>query len=130
MDNNNKKYFYIETQKNGVEVVHMTSKELNKYCNENGLSSRGVGYDRLEEFKLKEGILEDNCKICNCVVKTTFAEPVKSELIKKNICFGCNFWLEIENSINNPILLVQSPFGIYWQILGAWDKELVLLEEL
>ena len=31
---------------------------------------------------------------------------------------------------NDPILLVQSPFGIYWQILGAWDKELVLLEEL
>ena len=31
---------------------------------------------------------------------------------------------------NDPILLVQSPFGMYFQILGAWDKELVLLEEL
>ncbi len=35
-----------------------------------------------------------------------------------------------EEKRNDPILLVQSPFGIYWQILGAWDKELVLLEEL
>lgn len=30
----------------------------------------------------------------------------------------------------DPILLVQSPFGFYFQILGAWDKELILLSEL
>lgn len=31
---------------------------------------------------------------------------------------------------NDPILLVQSPFGAYWQVLGAWDKEMILLEYL
>lgn len=30
----------------------------------------------------------------------------------------------------DPILLVQSPFGHFWQILGAWDKEMLLVEEL
>lgn len=30
----------------------------------------------------------------------------------------------------DPILLVQSPFGFYWQIIGAWDKEMLLLSEL
>ena len=30
----------------------------------------------------------------------------------------------------DPILLVQSPFGFFWQILGAWDKEMILLGEL
>jgi uncharacterized lipoprotein len=30
----------------------------------------------------------------------------------------------------DPILLVQSPFGFVWQILGAWDKEMLLLQEL
>ena len=30
----------------------------------------------------------------------------------------------------DPILLAQSPFGHVWQILGAWDKEMVLLNEL
>lgn len=30
----------------------------------------------------------------------------------------------------DPILLAQSPFGFYWQILGAWDKEMLLLNEL
>ena len=30
----------------------------------------------------------------------------------------------------DPILLVQSPFGFYWQILGAWDEEMLILHEL
>jgi hypothetical protein len=30
----------------------------------------------------------------------------------------------------DPILLVQSPFGFYWQILGAWDEEMLILGEL
>jgi hypothetical protein len=30
----------------------------------------------------------------------------------------------------DPILLVQSPFGFYWQVLGAWDEEMLLLSEL
>jgi len=30
----------------------------------------------------------------------------------------------------DPILLVQSPFGHFWQIIGAWDREMLLLEEL
>jgi hypothetical protein len=30
----------------------------------------------------------------------------------------------------DPILLVQSPFGFYYQILGAWDKEMMMLSEL
>lgn len=34
------------------------------------------------------------------------------------------------DSRRDPILLVQSPFGHFWQILGAWDKEMMFLEEL
>ena len=30
----------------------------------------------------------------------------------------------------DPILLVQSPFGFYYQILGAWDREMICLSEL
>lgn len=30
----------------------------------------------------------------------------------------------------DPILLAQSPFGFYWQILGAWDETMLLLSEL
>jgi hypothetical protein len=30
----------------------------------------------------------------------------------------------------DPILLAQSPFGHFWQILGAWDEEMLLINEL
>ena len=30
----------------------------------------------------------------------------------------------------DPILLAQSPFGHFWQILGAWDDEMILVDEL
>lgn len=30
----------------------------------------------------------------------------------------------------DPILLAQSPYGHVWQILGAWDEEMLLLDEL
>lgn len=30
----------------------------------------------------------------------------------------------------DPILLAQSPFGVAWQILGAWDEEMLLVDEL
>jgi len=34
------------------------------------------------------------------------------------------------NKRKDPILLAQSPFGHSWQILGAWDEEVLFLEEL
>lgn len=30
----------------------------------------------------------------------------------------------------DPILLAQSPFGHFWQIIGAWDEEMLLVDEL
>lgn len=34
------------------------------------------------------------------------------------------------NGRRDPILVAQSPFGHFWQILGAWDDEMLFLEEL
>ncbi len=34
------------------------------------------------------------------------------------------------SSRRDPILLAQSPFGFFWQILGAWDKEMIYLGDL
>lgn len=34
------------------------------------------------------------------------------------------------NSRRDPILLAQSPLGHFWQILGAWDEEMLFLDEL
>jgi hypothetical protein len=37
---------------------------------------------------------------------------------------------EKTNKRRDPILLAQSPFGHFWQILGAWDKEMLFLDQL
>lgn len=37
---------------------------------------------------------------------------------------------EQTNKRRDPILLAQSPFGHFWQILGAWDEEMLFLGEL
>lgn len=37
---------------------------------------------------------------------------------------------EKKNKRRDPILLAQSPFGFFWQILGAWDDEMQYLAEL
>ena len=37
---------------------------------------------------------------------------------------------EKKNERRDPILLAQSPFGHFWQILGAWDEEMVHLADL
>jgi hypothetical protein len=36
----------------------------------------------------------------------------------------------VRNKRRDPILLAQSPFGHFWQILGAWDEEMVYLGDL
>lgn len=35
-----------------------------------------------------------------------------------------------KNARRDPILFAQSPFGFFWQILGAWDKEMIYLADL
>jgi hypothetical protein len=30
----------------------------------------------------------------------------------------------------DPILLAQSPFGFFWNILGAWSDEMIFLGDL
>lgn len=39
-------------------------------------------------------------------------------------------YFKVKRAQRDPILLAQSPFGFYWYILGAWDKELIFLPEL
>lgn len=35
-----------------------------------------------------------------------------------------------ERKGRDPILLAQSPIGFYWQIIGAWDEEMTLVNDL
>jgi len=62
-------------------------------------------------------------KYTNKIKKITGKKPV-FYVIAENSDF------QAKDERLDPILLVQSPFGFYYQILGAWDKEMLLLSEL
>ena len=67
-------------------------------------------------IKIMDEYVEQTMKLCG--KKPVFYVIAEQSLFKN------------EFKRNDPILLVQSPFGYYWQILGAWDAELILLSEL
>ncbi|MFA5406934.1 MAG: hypothetical protein WC307_06280 [Candidatus Nanoarchaeia archaeon] len=37
--------------------------------------------------------------------------------------------MEDEEKIKDPVLLARSPFGNFWFVLGAWDKEVKIMKE-
>lgn len=70
---------------------------------------------------------DDAIKVMEEYIKTTMdlcnLKPV-FYVISKREDFGEKY------KKRDPILIVQSPFGLFWNILGAWDEEMILLTEL
>jgi hypothetical protein len=70
--------------------------------------------------------------------KEAVKEIARYEKLTDKLCDQkTNYYLIVEKAKTtdvtrrrDPILLAQSPFGFFWQILGAWDKEVKFLEEL
>jgi len=69
-----------------------------------------------EAIKIMTDYTEEVAKICD--KKPYFYVIADEDIFRKSY------------DKRDPILLVQSPFGFYWQILGAWDKEMLILSEL
>jgi len=69
-----------------------------------------------EAIDVMKEYTEQTKKLCD--KKPVFYIIAKSEDFKKT------------EKRRDPILLAQSPFGHFWQILGAWDEEMLLLEDL
>ena len=65
-------------------------------------------------------------------VMKKYAEQTKKLCDKKPIFYIIANKKDFEKTQTrrDPILLAQSPFGHFWQILGAWDSEMLLIEEL
>lgn len=70
----------------------------------------------------KEAI--DTMKAYNASTKELCGKEAVFYIIAKKSDF------EKRNGRRDPILLAQSPFGHFWQILGAWDEEMLFVEEL
>jgi len=69
-----------------------------------------------EAVKIMKKYSDTTYKLCK--KKPTFYVIATSDMFKD------------EYKKRDPILLAVSPFGMYYDILGAWDKEMIILNEL
>ena len=100
---------------------HTTSTLITSVIRENNHLRTGHASEFIPDFP-KDAIramkeYNDMCiKLCN--KKTNFYVIAKDEDFQQ------------KNKRRDPILLAQSPFGFFWQILGAWDEEMIYLGDL
>jgi hypothetical protein len=85
-------WFLISNNETGM-IVHDTMDRVNakKHLD---WTSRSGAYDTKEMLIDYKGIPDEPCKSCGSVFGTNFIEPVKTQLISRNICFTCMHWME------------------------------------
>lgn len=55
------------------------------------------------EVDLEGGGVSMNCKKCGEQdFKTTYLEPIKTEMINQSLCFDCHFWTQRVDNKNSP----------------------------
>lgn len=88
-----KKFWFLISDHEKTMIVNDTFGEVDKkkYLN---WRSRSYAYDTREELIEKEGVPEKPCIKCGNIFGTHYIEPVKTQLIKDNICWNCHFWNE------------------------------------
>lgn len=53
------------------------------------------GYDTVEELRKGEGMPEEPCSVCGSPFSTNYFDDVKQELLRRHMCFHCNFWQDL-----------------------------------
>lgn len=89
-----KKYCLV-SDKEGSYILERDDPKAKMVFEGGTMTSRSTCHDNIEELKIAEGIPEKPCLICNSPFCTHFTEPIKSEMIERNLCFSCNFWTDI-----------------------------------
>lgn len=116
--NNRKKYLEFKSYFDGFQ--NTTDEKIDVLLNKYGLvmktSDIFIPEFPLQAIEIMKQYTEKLLLICN-------KKPIFYVIATND-----NFKKAYEK--RDPILLVQSPFGFYWQILGAWDKEMIMLSEL
>lgn len=100
---------------------HTTSALIAKVVDENNHLRCQLAGEFVPDFP-KEAVnaMKEYDKMCQdlCRQKAVFYVIADSKDFQK------------KNARRDPILLAQSPFGFFWNILGAWDEEMIYLGDL
>jgi len=100
---------------------HTTSALIEKVLKDNKHLQYAIADNFVPDFPSDAvKAMKEYNKMCMdiCGKKTNFYVLAKEEDFQK------------QNKRRDPILMAQSPFGFFWQILGAWDEEMIYLGDL
>ena len=100
---------------------HTTNTLINDVITNNTHLQAGKAEDFVPDFPkdaVKAMTEYNNMCIALCYKKTNFYVIAKHEDFQQ------------KNKRRDPMLIAQSPFGFFWQVLGAWDEEMIYLGDL
>lgn len=95
MSNKTARWFFI-TQDHKSKIILSTYDNLGR-----GWSSCSAPYNSKKKLRDDCGILPNPCKHCGQMVKTSYAEEMKKILTENNLCFSCNFWFDLKETLND-----------------------------
>ncbi len=103
------------------EYPHTTSRLINQVLKDNDHLKCKIAKEFIPDFPRDavQAMKKYNDMCTKLTGKTTHFYVIASE---------DDF--NVKDKRRDPILLAQSPFGFFWQILGAWDEEMVYLGDL
>jgi hypothetical protein len=87
---NTKKWFFLENDKTSM-IVHDTTANIDKKIHLDWTSC-SEPYELISDLLHLKGILDKPCVKCGRIVGTNYADELKKELIRDNICFDCHYW--------------------------------------
>ena len=88
-----KKTWHFVSDGNKSHIIHDYRDNIKTMSDGGPWQMISSGSDIKEDLIEKQGILPDPCIHCGDLISTSYHEPLKSELIKDNICHSCHFWL-------------------------------------
>lgn len=99
------KYFLVTHS--GMPSIIVTAT---KYPDTPSGGSVSGPFDTQEDLWKKCQLLDLTCKECYGYIQTSYCEPTRSQLIRRNLCFTCNFWTNVLSQ--SPVVIDGSAYTI------------------
>lgn len=110
--------WYLCSNHEQTEIIESSSTP--KMLSNGGLwTYRSCGYPTKYELIKGQAVLDMPCVVCNKLIHAHFSEPVKSQMIKKNMCFSCNLWDERSRDIKDNTVIANG----HWYTIGDEDSK-------
>lgn len=100
-----KKSYMLCAFEDGAEIIHEFRGDVKTIGYGGKYNSISCGYDTEDELRKKSGIPDKPCIICNSPFSTTYNEPCRTNLLKSNMCFSCDFWNNIISKKDKKLIM-------------------------